>query len=89
MTNRLLKLRCAAAIGAAAATVALSGCSDNKGDATACPDFLSMSHRDQVDVIRKAGFAPKLTTADKQVHAAIVGCQNQPPDTTVGDALGP
>jgi len=69
--------------------MALAGCSDNKGGATSCPDFLGMSHADQVAVINKAGFARELTTADKQVQRAIEGCLDQPPDTTVGDALGP
>ena len=63
----------------------------NRGEATPCPNFLRMSHAQQVRVIEKA-FTPQYRSVDYldyRVQETIDGCRTQPSDTTVGIVNGP
>lgn len=60
----------------------------NRGEATPCPNFLTMSNSQQLAVIQRFLTPTNATDAQHIVVTAIGGCRSES-DETVGDALGP
>jgi hypothetical protein len=70
----ILALVVAIAIGVGIVYGATAYANRNKGENTACPDYVKMTRAERGAVVEKMGYNPAYTTRDRQVAAALAGC---------------